>query len=208
MTPEIVALFLIFGVATCGTAGLYVGDLSGHPLAGALLGAFLGPFGVVAAAGLPPSEKVAARQRRQLAEEIAGVLSGRQAAQSNTPVDRKPTTVSQSAGRKREPRPQGMAVSEDAPAPEPVSEEVPAPEPYDGIREGFYVDPFDPTRERYWDGNQWDTETYPRERRTRVATPTSYPGMPPGWYTDPSNPGKDRYWLGDRWDDAKFGRSR
>ena len=207
MTPETVAMFLVIGVFFCALAGFYVGDLSGRPLGGALLGALLGPFGVVAAAALPPSEKVAARQRRQLAEEIAAALAARQASKDNALVDRKPTSVRESTGKKPQGRSRERAVVEEAPAPELVSEEIPASEPYDGIREGFYVDPLDPTRERYWDGKQWDTETYPRERRTRVATPTSYPGMPPGWYTDPSNPGKDRYWLGDRWDDASFGRS-
>lgn len=208
MTPEMVATFLGIGVVFCALAGLYVGDLSGRPLGGALLGALLGPFGVVAAAALPPSEKVASRQRRQLAEEIADALTGRQVPKAKAYVDRKPTPVRESTGRKPQVRSRERAVAEEAPAPEPVTEEVPASEPYDGIREGFYVDPLDPTRERYWDGKHWDTETYPRERRTRVATPTSYPGMPPGWYTDPSNPGRDRYWLGDRWDDAPSGRGK
>ena len=180
MTPEMAATFLGIGVVFCALAGLYVGDLSGRPLGGALLGAFLGPFGVVAAAALPPSEKVAVRQRRQLAAEIADALTGRQVPKSKAPVDRKPTSVSEGTGKKPHARSRERAVVEEAPAPELIPEEVPASEPYNGIPEGFYVDPLDPTRERYWDGKHWDTETYPRERRTRVATPTSDPGMPPG----------------------------
>lgn len=208
MTPENVAMFLVFGAVFFGFAGLFVGDLRGRPFAGALLGALMGPFGVVAAAALPPSEKVAARQRRQLAEEIAAALIGQQATKSKDLADHEPTAARKGTGRKGQARSREMTLSEEVPSPESLTEEVPAPEPYAGVREGFYVDPFDPTRERYWDGEQWDTETYPRERRTRAATPSSYPGMPPGFYPDPSNPGKDRYWLGDRWDDATSGQGK
>ncbi len=42
-----------------------------------------------------------------------------------------------------------------------------------GLPEGFYVDPLNEHRSRYWDGERWDTETYPRERRTPNALPPS-----------------------------------
>jgi len=44
-----------------------------------------------------------------------------------------------------------------------------------GLPEGFYVDPLNVHRSRYWDGEQWDTETYPRKRRTPHPLPPRKP---------------------------------
>ena len=48
---------------------------------------------------------------------------------------------------------------------------------------GWYADPVDPARERYWDGWQWSRNTRPRE------TPPPAPGAgPPTGYAPPSYP--------------------
>ena len=36
-----------------------------------------------------------------------------------------------------------------------------------GMAEGFYVDPLNANRERYWDGRRWDYVTYPKGKRTK-----------------------------------------
>ena len=53
---------------------------------------------------------------------------------------------------------------------------------------GWYADPVDPGRERYWDGWQWSRNTRPREAQpppyaaAAGPTPTGYPGAaPPGY---------------------------
>jgi len=61
---------------------------------------------------------------------------------------------------------------------------------------GWYADPVDPTRERYWDGWQWSRNTRPREGQPppypapagppagypATSGPTAYPGAGPGSY--------------------------
>ena len=45
---------------------------------------------------------------------------------------------------------------------------------------GWYADPVDPARERYWDGWQWSRNTRPREG-TPYAPPPAVVGPPPGY---------------------------
>ncbi|HEV2928958.1 MAG TPA: DUF2510 domain-containing protein, partial [Propionibacteriaceae bacterium] len=45
---------------------------------------------------------------------------------------------------------------------------------------GWYADPVDPARERYWDGWQWSRNTRPREV-TRYAAPPAAGGPPLGY---------------------------
>ena len=61
---------------------------------------------------------------------------------------------------------------------------------------GWYADPVDPTRERYWDGWQWSRNTRPREGQpppyaaASGAAPAGYPGGAPAGYPGvaPGNP--------------------
>lgn len=46
---------------------------------------------------------------------------------------------------------------------------LPPEAPYRGLAAGFYIDPLDPSRERYWDGAHWNDETDPRGAKTRPA---------------------------------------
>lgn len=46
---------------------------------------------------------------------------------------------------------------------------------------GFYPDPDDSTKQKYWDGEQWGT-------------------VPPGHYRDPDDSTKTRYWDGKEWE--------
>jgi hypothetical protein len=49
------------------TAGACLGELHGRGIAGAFLGIFLGPFGVIAAAVLPDTADMAAYRQREIA---------------------------------------------------------------------------------------------------------------------------------------------
>jgi uncharacterized RDD family membrane protein YckC len=57
---------------------------------------------------------------------------------------------------------------------------------------GWYADPVDPGRERYWDGWQWSRNTRPREAQPPPYTaaagtaPTGYPGAGPTGYPGPA----------------------
>jgi uncharacterized RDD family membrane protein YckC len=65
---------------------------------------------------------------------------------------------------------------------------------------GWYADPVDPARERYWDGWQWSRNTRPREGQPPPSVapagpaptgyanpgPTGYPGSVPGGYPGPA----------------------
>jgi uncharacterized RDD family membrane protein YckC len=61
---------------------------------------------------------------------------------------------------------------------------------------GWYADPVDPARERYWDGWQWSRNTRPREGQPPPyaaapgTAPTGYPGAGPAGYpgTGPAQP--------------------
>jgi hypothetical protein len=52
---------------------------------------------------------------------------------------------------------------------------------------GWYADPGQPARRRYWDGAQW-TEHF-----------QDPPAQPAGWYLDPGVEGQQRYWDGVAW---------
>ncbi len=54
---------------------------------------------------------------------------------------------------------------------------------------GWYADPDQPARQRYWDGTQW-TEHF-----------QDPPAQPAGWYPDPGIQGQQRYWDGVAWTD-------
>ena len=57
--------------------------------------------------------------------------------------------------------------------------------------EGWYDDPNDGGRERYWNGEAWTEDV--REK------------YPPGWYDDPKRFGAERYWDGSGWThDVRF----
>jgi uncharacterized RDD family membrane protein YckC len=54
---------------------------------------------------------------------------------------------------------------------------------------GWYTDPVDPARERYWDGWQWSRNTRPREGQPPAATagpPTGYAPPAPAGYPGPA----------------------
>lgn len=46
---------------------------------------------------------------------------------------------------------------------------LPPEAPYKGMEAGFYIDPLDSSKERYWDGAHWNDETDPRGPKTRPA---------------------------------------
>jgi uncharacterized RDD family membrane protein YckC len=60
---------------------------------------------------------------------------------------------------------------------------------------GWYADPVDPARERYWDGWQWSRNTRPREGQpppyaaAAGTTPARYPGAGPTGYSGPGPSG-------------------
>jgi uncharacterized RDD family membrane protein YckC len=60
---------------------------------------------------------------------------------------------------------------------------------------GWYADPVDPARERYWDGWQWSRNTRPREGQpppyaaAAGAPPAGYPQPAPPSYPNPDSPG-------------------
>jgi Protein of unknown function (DUF2510) len=55
---------------------------------------------------------------------------------------------------------------------------------------GWYLDPSDTSRERWWDGTQWG----PQSRPLSLVAPAPHP---PGWYRDAH--GANRYWDGREW---------
>jgi uncharacterized RDD family membrane protein YckC len=57
---------------------------------------------------------------------------------------------------------------------------------------GWYADPVDPTRERYWDGWQWSRNTRPREV-TRFTPPPAAGGPPPGYPAQAGYPVQPMY---------------
>lgn len=63
--------------------------------------------------------------------------------------------------------------------------------------EGWYPDPLQPGRERYWFGDHWsELNLRPAEPSTATATTTA---RPQGWYPDPDDSNLQRYWHGDSW---------
>ena len=75
---------------------------------------------------------------------------------------------------------------------------------------GWYPDPEDSSRERWWGGTGWldtnrpKTDTSPSFPLTTPATlPPTTPATLPiaGWYPNPENPNEKRYWDGTAWTD-------
>jgi hypothetical protein len=60
------------------------------------------------------------------------------------------------------------------------------------VPEGWYPDPRQPTKMRYWDGTQWTEHVQARHSVAQVAA---------SWYPDPQQPGWQRYWDGSQWTD-------
>lgn len=58
---------------------------------------------------------------------------------------------------------------------------------------GWYRDPSDGSRDRWWDGTQWHAQW----RALAAPAPTQPPSQPAGWYPDGS--GATRYWDGHAW---------
>src|SRR5215210_4105633 len=56
---------------------------------------------------------------------------------------------------------------------------------------GWYADPVDPARERYWDGWQWSRNTRPREAAPYI--PPTAIGPPPGNFAQAGYPVPPRY---------------
>ena len=59
---------------------------------------------------------------------------------------------------------------------------------------GWYADPVDPARERYWDGWQWSRNTRPRESQpppyaAAGSAPSGYPAPGPAGYSGPGSGG-------------------
>lgn len=75
----------------------------------------------------------------------------------------------------------------------------PAPEP------GWFPDPWDARRERYWDGAEWAAQWRVRGSQPQQPTPSvrPVPAAPPtrkaGWYPDPSDNEQEVYWDGSGW---------
>jgi hypothetical protein len=74
-------------------------------------------------------------------------------------------------------------------------------------RAGWYPDPHDSSRLRWWDGRAWTrrlTDTPVREPKEGVLQPALDAGTmsgPAGWYDDPSGADHNRWWNGTGWTD-------
>jgi len=61
---------------------------------------------------------------------------------------------------------------------------------------GWYADPNDSSKERYWDGSEWTVDWHHLKPDTARA-----PGQgEPGWYVDPTDSQMEAYWTGSNWD--------
>lgn len=144
MTPEFVFfVWLVLALFFAGI-GAWVGVTNNREYAGAALGFLIGPFGVIAAAALQPSRYLVAVRHQNLAEVLVEALLAAQKADEGNDEDADDEWIETAE------LPEGLEV-----------------EAYAGMDEGFYVDPMDSSLERYWDGDTWDTETYPRRKHTR-----------------------------------------
>jgi len=126
-----------------GAVGGICGETQGRAGLGIVLGILAGPLGWIAAAALEPSAKVRNQRDEDLADAIAARL-----VEAPLPSD---------GQRQRRFAAQPL---------HPL-----APGPYLSLEPGFYIDPLDVTRERYWSGEDWDTETYPLEKGVGPARP-------------------------------------
>lgn len=67
---------------------------------------------------------------------------------------------------------------------------------------GWYPDPDEPGRQRWWDGELWSEH---RRRAPRVQYRPHDPTRPdPGWYPAPGEPGMLRFWEGTYWLDLRL----
>src|SRR5579862_5765546 len=66
-------------------------------------------------------------------------------------------------------------------------------------RAGWYPDPQNAARLRYWDGEGWTGHTSSAMLTARGAPPAPPPATPPGWYRDAFTPTRARYWDGRAW---------
>ena len=61
---------------------------------------------------------------------------------------------------------------------------------------GWYPDTTDPSRQVYWNGEEWAGSRSAPERQPNVA-------VAPGWYEDPEQAATLRYWDGGAWTDQR-----
>lgn len=230
--------------------GLFVGITNDRMLEGAALGALLGPFGVVATVALRPSQRLCNSDRIDLAQAIAQELTK---SLPSLTVDRSGPTATrgseprsapgESRGRTERSDPDAYRTSTDlamerpgpvqsrasearsaAPASHARTDKPPSA-PYRGLVPGFYADPLDPSRQRYWNGNDWLTRTYPGGERVRAAPTVGpmtedgfqrtlgtmppkipYVGLAEGFYIDPLDDSRERFWSGEEWDIGTYPR--
>jgi hypothetical protein len=140
---DLILVIVILWMVIGGAVGGICGESQGRAGLGIVLGILAGPLGWIAAAALEPSAKVRNRRDEQLADAIAARLM-----EVPFPSDGR-------RQRKFAAQPQHLL----------------APGPYLSLEPGFYIDPLDATRERYWSGEEWDTETYPLEKGIGPARP-------------------------------------
>jgi hypothetical protein len=141
---EFVVVAVILWIGIGGAVGGICGESQGRSGLGVVLGILAGPLGWIAAASLEPSAKVRLQREERFADEIASHIVKKQSASGGQQL------------RKVTAQPQ-----------HPL-----APTAYLGLEPGFYVDPLDEFRERYWSGGEWDTETYPLEKGIKPANPS------------------------------------
>lgn len=66
-------------------------------------------------------------------------------------------------------------------------------------RAGWYPDPQDASKLRYWDGEGWTAHTSVGTVSPRGLPPPLPPSVQPGWYRDAFIPTRARYWDGKAW---------
>ena len=62
------------------------------------------------------------------------------------------------------------------------------------LLEGWYPDPLNPDRLRFFDGSKWSDDVHPN-------VSTSEPPQQAGWFPDPLKSGRSRYFDGAKWSD-------
>ncbi len=69
-------------------------------------------------------------------------------------------------------------------------------DPHRGLPPGWYRDPADGTRARYWNGVTLGDDSRPIAVNGSRASVEAYQGLAVGWYRDEDNPRLARYWDG------------